>query len=64
MLKRLIYNQDLLPREADTLPGEFTEALKQIQQRINEVEKEVFQQINDLNRHFQEMVARQYPGWL
>ncbi len=44
MLKRLIYNQDLLPREADTLPGEFTGALKQIQQRINEVEKEVFQQ--------------------
>ncbi len=64
MLKRLIYNQDLLPREADTLPGEFIEALKKIQQRIIEVEKEVFQQINDLNRHFQEMVARQYPGWL
>ncbi len=63
-LKRLVYYQDLLSREPDMLPTEFTEALKSIQCRVNEVEKEVFQQINELNSRFQEMVARQYPNWL
>ena len=63
-LKRLVYYQNLLPREPDTLPVEFTDALKSIQDRVNELEKEVFQQIHELNGLFQEMVAKQYPGWL
>jgi len=63
-LKRLAYYQDLLPREPDTLPVAFTDALKSIQNRVNELEKDVFQQINELNGLFQEMVAKQYPGWL
>ncbi len=63
-LKRLVYYQNLLPRESDTLPVEFTDALKSIQDRVNELEKEVFQQIHELNGLFQEMVAKQYPGWL
>jgi PglZ domain len=63
-LKRLVYYQNLLPRESDTLPVEFVDALKSIQERVDELEKEVFQQINELNALFQEMVAKQYPGWL
>jgi hypothetical protein len=63
-LKRLVYYQDLLPREPDTLPTVFTDALKSIQERVNELEKDLFQQINDLNGLFQEVVAEQYPGWL
>ncbi len=63
-LKRLVYYQNLLPREPDTLPVEFTDALKSIQDRVKNLEKEVFQQINELNALFQEMVAKQYPGWL
>src|SRR6266702_2032253 len=63
-LKRLVYYQNLLPRELDTLPSEFIDALKSIQGRENELEKEVFQQINELNALFQEMVAKQYPSWV
>src|SRR6266568_2362059 len=63
-LKRLVYYQNLLPREPDTLPVVFTHALKSIQDRVNELEKDVFQQIHELNGLFQEVVAKQYPGWL
>ncbi len=63
-LKRLVYYQNLLPRETDTLPSEFNDALKSIKDRVNELEKEVFQQINELNALFQEMVAKQYPSWV
>src|SRR5260370_4212247 len=63
-LKRLVYYQNLLPREPDTLPIALIDALKSIQDRVNELEKEEFKQINELNALFQEMVAKRYPGWL
>lgn len=63
-LNRLVYNQDLLPRDADTLPAEFVEALKTIQKRVREVEQTVFKNIDELNGSFQEMIAQQYPDWL
>jgi hypothetical protein len=63
-LKRLVHYQDLLPREPDTLPAVFAHALKSIQDRVNELERDVFQQLNEFNVLFQETVAKQYPDWL
>jgi PglZ domain len=63
-LKRLVDNQMLLPCELDLLPTEFASLMQRLHAYVRDVEKSVIQHINELNRHFQELIAQQYPQWL
>jgi hypothetical protein len=63
-LERLATTVELLPRSADTLPAEFVEALDRIRQRVQALTNEVHEQLDDVNRRFQEVVVAQYPSWL
>jgi hypothetical protein len=63
-LKRLVDNANLLERDPDGIPAEFPAAITRLRERVGVIEREVFQQLNDLNTLFQDLVARQYPDWL
>jgi hypothetical protein len=63
-LERLTTSGDLLPRPAAELPPAFAQALDRIRQRVQAITSEVFQQLDELNRRFQEMVVARYPSWL
>lgn len=63
-LERLAFNSDLLPRAEEELPSVFGNALDQIRQRIRSITEDVYRQLEEVNRRFQEMVATQYPLWV
>lgn len=63
-LERLLYSGDFLPRAENELPSAFVNTLDQIRQRVRTITDEVNQQLDDVNRRFQEMVAVQYPSWV
>jgi hypothetical protein len=63
-LERLTGSGELLPRGAADLPPAFGEALGRIRQRVGAMTEEVFQQLDEVNRRFQELVVAQYPSWL
>lgn len=63
-LERLVYSADLLPRGEDDLPSEFAGALLRIKGRVQAITDDVHRQLNELNLHFQQMVASQYPSWI
>jgi hypothetical protein len=63
-LERLTSSGELLARSPAELPPEFSEALDRIRERVSAITAEVFQQLDDVNRRFQEMVVAQYSSWL
>jgi hypothetical protein len=63
-LERLTTSGDLLARTPAQLPAAFSQALDQIKQRVQTIASEVFQQLDDVNRRFQEVVVTGYPSWL
>src|SRR5262249_21103662 len=52
------------PRAAADLPPAFSEALDRIKKRVQAVAEELQQQLDDVNRRFQEVVVAQYSSWL
>jgi hypothetical protein len=63
-LERLTTSGDLLPRSAAELPPTIPQALDRIRQRVQVLTEEVYQQLDEVNRRFQELVAAQYPSWV
>lgn len=63
-LDRLLQSADLLPRSENELPQVFGEALQNVRQKISILLGNVHQALDDLNRHFQGLVAAQYPTWV
>ena len=62
--ERLVESGDFLPVASDELPSEFGEALARIRQRVRLISDDIYRQIDEINRRFQEMVAAQYTSWL
>ncbi|MBI4318415.1 MAG: PglZ domain-containing protein [Chloroflexi bacterium] len=63
-LERLVNSGELLPRADDELPSLFVNAVGRIRRRLRDITAEVDAQLDELNRHFQEVVAIQYPSWV
>lgn len=63
-LKRLVESAELTPRLEEDLPAEFGKAVKRIQQQTMRLYEDLYKQLDDLNRCFQNMVAVQYPAWV
>jgi len=63
-IERLLDYGELLPRADKELPKEFIEAFNQIKQYIQEINVTVYQQLDNLNGRFQDMVVIQYPSWI
>ncbi len=63
-LKRLAYNANLLDRPVGEMLDDYAITITHIKERIEQIEKEAFQQLNALNTHFQSLVQDAYPDWL
>jgi hypothetical protein len=63
-LDRLTASAELLPRAAVDLPAAFSQALDRIRHRVRAMTGELHQQLDDVNRRFQELVVAQYSSWL
>lgn len=63
-LNRLVYHQELVPEDQSKLPVVFIRALENMKDSVRARENEATQQIDELNRLFQETVQQSYPDWL
>lgn len=63
-LERLADSGVLLPRREDELPSAFANAVARLRVRIGEIGGEVRRGLEEVNRRFQLLIARQYPGWI
>ncbi|OQB76674.1 MAG: PglZ domain protein [Deltaproteobacteria bacterium ADurb.Bin135] len=63
-LQRLIHTASLLDRNEDELPTLFSNAIADINTRLNTIKDEVYRNIDDVNERFQDLVVRYYPQWV
>lgn len=63
-IERAVSTSVLLPRPEDQLPAVFTNALQDLRQRVTALTAELYKQLDEVNRRFQEMVAAQYKSWI
>lgn len=65
-LERIVHYGDemLLPRQTSRLPKEFTIALQDIRDRMKSISDTEQKNIDEINSIFQDLVKRDYPGWV
>ncbi len=63
-LQRLIESGNLLPRREDELPSVFGNALSRIKQRLRTLEEDIYRQLDEINKRFQEFIELHYPAWI
>jgi hypothetical protein len=65
-LERIVHYGDemLLPRQTSRLPKEFSVSLQDIRERMKTINDTEQKNIDELNTLFQDIVKRDYPGWV
>lgn len=63
-LERLIDSNDFLPRPERELPAVIVGAVARVRDLIRELNATVYQQLDELNRRFQTLVAANYASWI
>lgn len=63
-LTRLLEKADLLPRRIEQLPTYFAAHLEWMQKQAHDLDRRAQKQLETLNRGFQDVIARDYPGWI
>jgi hypothetical protein len=63
-LERLVNTGNLLPGEETQIPSRISNALNTISSYIQKISKEIHLKLGELNRYFQDMVARSYKLWV
>lgn len=62
--QRLVDSGNLLPRREDELPSIFGNAVSRIKQRIRAIEEDMYRQLDEVNKRFQEFIESHYPAWI
>lgn len=63
-LERLIWNNELLPADENILPSVFPNALAGIREKVGKFSTKIQDQLNEVNRRFQQLVVKRYTSWM
>lgn len=63
-LQRLVHTGNLLDRDEDELPSLFSNAVAEINTRLNSIKDEVYRYIDEVNERFQDLIVKFYPLWV
>ncbi len=64
LLERKVHHGRMLPRAEADLPPRCRAALESIRSRLGALETDVGSQLQSLDARFQDLVGRDYPGWV